>query len=75
MLLYGSCMSNIGLKWRHLHFMYTLSYFDLGLKQNAPTQQWVLQETFTRAIKIEKEHSNFMKDIECYHQMLIDMKV
>jgi predicted regulator of amino acid metabolism with ACT domain len=55
--------------------MYTLSYFDLGLKQNAPTQQWVLQETFTRAIKIEKEHSNFMKDIECYHQMLIDMKV
>ncbi len=28
MLFYGSYMSSIWLKWKHLIFLYTLSYFD-----------------------------------------------
>ncbi len=44
-----------------------------GLKKNATTQQEALQEAFATAIEAEKEHLNFMEDIECYHQMLIDM--
>jgi hypothetical protein len=32
------------------------------------------EEAFTRAIKAKKEHLNFMEDVKCYTQMLIDMK-
>jgi hypothetical protein len=46
----------------------------LGLKQDVATQQQALQEALAKAIETEKKHLNFVEDIECYHQTLIDMK-
>jgi hypothetical protein len=46
----------------------------IGLKQEVIYQQKALEEAFIRAIKVEKESLNFMEDIECYNQSLIDMK-
>jgi putative ubiquitin-RnfH superfamily antitoxin RatB of RatAB toxin-antitoxin module len=46
----------------------------LGLKQDAATQQEVLQGAFAKANEVENEHLNSVEDIELYHQTLIDMK-
>jgi len=46
----------------------------LGLEQEVTYQQKALEEAFIRAIKAEKESLNFMEDIECYNQSMIDMK-
>jgi hypothetical protein len=46
----------------------------LGYNKMLPQNNQALQEAFTMAIKVKKECLNFVETIECYHQMLIDMK-
>ncbi len=46
----------------------------LGLERNVANQQMALQEALIKATKVKKEHLDSIEDIECYHQMLINMK-